>query len=224
MSLILDLLFPKYCVGCKKIGTYLCPNCEKKIEYLLVQNCPICSKPSFDGSTHPRCKTKYTIDGVTSITRYSGPIKPAIRQIKYRLVKDLVKTFATLILLHLPQNFPKFDLIIPIPLSKKRLQERGFNQAAIFGKYLSQSLNIPQSENILIRTKATKPQFSLPSAQRILNIKGAFTCQNPNLFEDKKVLLIDDVATTYSTLVESANILKRNKASFVWALTLAHGK
>ena len=221
MSLILDLLFPKYCVGCKKLGSYLCPNCEEKLELITVQNCPVCGRKSLTGITHKFCKYKLSLDGSTSIFNYKNPIKQAVHQIKYRLVKDEIKTFVDLMLKFLPKNFPEFDLIIPIPLHPKKQKERGFNQSEEIAKILFPNLLL---NNCLIRTKYTKAQFGLKSQERKENIKGAFAVKNPEKIINKKILLIDDVATTYSTLNEACRILKTSGASFVWSLTLAHGK
>jgi competence protein ComFC len=224
MSLILDLLFPKYCVGCKKIGSYLCPNCERKLELITVQNCPVCGRKSLTGTTHKFCKNKYSLDGSTSIFNYKFPIKEAIHQIKYRLCKDEIKTFVDLMINYLPKQFPKFEYIVPIPLHSKKLKERGFNQSEEIAKILSQNLSIPLAVNNLIRTKYTAPQFNLKSQERLNNIKNAFTVKNPEKIFHNKILLIDDVATTFSTLNEAASVLKKSGASFVWSLTLAHGK
>jgi len=224
MSLILDLLFPKYCVGCKRLGSYLCPNCEKKLELIKVQNCPVCGHKSITGDTHKFCRKKYSLDGSTSIFNYKFPIKEAVHQIKYRLIRDEIKTFTDLMLQNLPNNFQKFDLIIPIPLHPKKLKERGFNQSEEIAKIISQNKNIPLLIKPLIRIKPTKPQFNLKSEERKINIKDAFSCNNPGEITNKRILLIDDVATTYSTLNEAAYILKKSGASFVWSLTLAHGK
>ena len=224
MSLILDLLFPKYCVGCKKIGSYLCFECKNKLEIIKVQNCPVCGHKSITGTTHPLCKKRYSLDGSTSIFNYKNPIKQAVHQIKYRLIKDEIKTFTDFMLQNLPNNFPKFDLIIPIPLHPKKLKERGFNQSEEIAKIISQNLKITLAINILTRTRYTAPQFNLKSQERIKNIKNAFSITNPEQIKNKKILVIDDVATTYSTLNEAASILKKSGASFIWSLTLAHGK
>lgn len=224
MNYLLDLIFPKSCVGCKKIGSYLCLNCEEKLELISVQNCPVCGHKSLTGITHPSCINQFSLDGSTSIFNYKNPIKQAIHQIKYRLVKDEIKTFVDLMLKLLPKNFPNFDLIIPIPLHPKKLKERGFNQSVEIAKIISQNLNIPLAPNILIRTKYTKPQFNLKSQERLNNIKNAFALINPEKIYHKKILLIDDVATTYSTLNEATNVLKKSGVSFTWSLTLAHGK
>lgn len=224
MSLILDLLFPKLCVGCKKIGTYLCPSCEKKIEFIAIQNCPVCSHKSVTGETHKFCKNKFTLDGSTAITRYKYPIRQAVHQIKYRLVKDEIKTFGDLMVSHLPNNFPNFDIIIPIPLHPNKLKDRGFNQAEELAKIISLKLNIPITTKVLLRTKFTQPQFNLKEEERKKNIKGAFVCKSQELIKDKRILLIDDLATTFSTVNEAANVLKRSGPPFIWSLVLAHGK
>ncbi len=112
-------------------------------------------------------------------------------------------------------------LMVPIPLFSSKLRKRGYNQAEILAKELSKKFNLP-FQNILKRARDTKSQFKLSKKDREANIKGAFKMENGEWkMKNTSILLVDDVVTTGSTLLEAANILKRNGAKRVIGLTLA---
>jgi len=113
------------------------------------------------------------------------------------------------------------DIIIPVPLHKKRLQQRGYNQALLLAHYLLPGQKQDIAKSILKRTRQTPPQTSLSGKERRENIKGAFDLGERAMVANKKILLIDDVFTTGSTLNECAKVLKKHGARTVQALTLA---
>jgi predicted amidophosphoribosyltransferase len=158
MANILDFIFPKRCVGCGKIGKYFCETCVSTIRIIKTNEaiCPVCEKPAIDGITHPRCRTRYAIDGLTSFFRYDGIVKKGIKAVKYRFVSDLAEEFINLIpssFFQLTINYEQSTMLIPIPLHPSRLRYRGFNQAEILGKYVSKRLHVPMKMNILYRIK-----------------------------------------------------------------------
>jgi ComF family protein len=170
----------------------------------------MCGRLAFEGITHPRCRTQYGIDGLTSFFHYDGPVRKAIKAIKYRLVSDLAGEFISLI------SVPDFKnyILIPIPLHPKRYRERGFNQAVVLGE----KLNIPMRTDILRRIKATAPQAEIKERKkRLENMKLSFESKHVS----GDFLLFDDVTTTGATLRSAAAALKRSGAKRVWALTLA---
>jgi len=112
-------------------------------------------------------------------------------------------------------------LIIPVPLHRSRLRQRGFNQAVLLGKVLSQQLSLPLLPDTLFRTRQTEPQISLSAADRRLNVKGAFKVKSPANVVGKRILLLDDVMTTGSTMDECAKELKKAGAVVVIAATIA---
>lgn len=228
---LLDFLFPKFCVGCNKLGTYFCPKCIKNIpQGDLV--CPNCERPSIGGAVHPLCHKKYGLDGLWSLGVYQNPLRPAIQKLKYKLVRDLAEVLVNLMIEYWAKYTPEFFeeikkdggegwVIVPVPLHKKRENWRGFNQAKVIGQILSNKIGLRFCE-ALKRTRYTKPQVGLKSWQRKSNIKGAFSLfltNNEQLVEN--VLLIDDVWTTGSTLKECCLVLKRGGVKKVWAITLA---
>jgi len=94
---ILNLLFPRRCVSCGRVGKYICPRCASRIRYVNTQVCPVCERQAIGGATHPRCHTKYSLDGLTSFFVYDGPIKKAIKLLKYKFVTDLAQQLVILL-------------------------------------------------------------------------------------------------------------------------------
>jgi len=214
---LLDFIFPKRCVNCGKVGKYFCDRCRALIRPIADNEriCPMCGRLALDGVTHSRCRTRYDIDGLTSFFHYDGPVRKAIKAIKYRLVSDLAKEFISLA----PQvSFSKPYTLIPIPLHSSRFRYRGFNQAEVLGTILAKRLNIRVRTDILQRIKSTTPQVEMKDKKkRLENMKHVFTSQKVS----GSVLLFDDVFTTGATMRSAANALKREGARRIWAITMA---
>ncbi len=224
LNLILDLVFPKRCVSCGKIGQYFCQNCKSKIRFVENQICPVCQKPTITGATHFRCWTKYSLDGLISAVYYTGPTRTAIHKLKYRWVFSIAEDLVNLITskINFKNLFPKEKFaLIPIPLHPKREAERGFNQAEKLAKILAQKLDWQINTAILKRIKNTKPQTELPAKNRRKNVIGAFKVTRPSGVFGTNFILVDDLATTGSTLKSAGLTLKRAGAVKVWGLTFA---
>lgn len=183
-----------------------------------------------DGMTHPKCRTRYGIDGIISSIAYKGIVKKLVYQFKYRPYLSDLKTILGKLLYEgviQQEAFEKFVsdknvLITAVPLHKTRERKRGYNQSELLAKELSVSLKIPYCA-LLVRDRQTKPQFELKKEERTKNILGAFT-QNPKLKTQnlKCVILVDDITTTGATLRECAKMLKKSGAVKVLGITLAH--
>ncbi|MCD6528401.1 ComF family protein [bacterium] len=229
-----DLFFPRFCIGCGQEGTHLCQDCQSLIEILDRQYCPFCSqaKVVFDGKTCPLCRKSKHLSGLFFATSYQNPlVKKMISLFKYHFIKELSQPLASLIITHfqilskapnfLDKEKKKEFILIPIPLHKKQLKTRGFNQAEELAKEISSFLEIPLINNTLLKIKETLPQVKLGREKRKENIKGAFFLKNPHLIKGKRILLIDDVFTTGSTIEEAACLLKKAGAKEVWGVTVA---
>jgi len=198
---LLDILFPKFCIGCKQLNTYLCNDCLSLI----------------DTNTRPSNKEP-ELDKLFFITDYHNIIvKKLIQKFKYPpFAKNLTDVFGSFIINYFQgiEKSPEFltekqnYIIIPIPLSRKRLKWRGFNQAEEIANKLSSFSGIPVVKNVLLRIKNTKPQANLTQSQRKNNLANVFYCQNSEKIKTKKVLLVDDVYTTGTTMKEAAQVLK----------------
>ena len=225
---LLDFIFPKRCVCCRKHGYYICEKCFAYLSFDTKPLCLFCDKPSFNSLTHPVCRKKFTIDGCFSAVSYNKTAKKLIYSFKYKpYLSDLKNLLLELFYESIIQKemFMKLMgegswLIVPIPLSDSKLRKRGYNQAEILAFELSKRLNIPR-KNLLKRVKDTKSQFKLTKKEREKNIKGAFSCNQKSVIRNQNVFLIDDVVTSGATLMEASNILKRNGAKRVIGLTFA---
>ena len=227
---LLDLFFPKICCGCGKFGIYLCLKCTKEILQIDLV-CPNCEKPAIGGITHPLCHKKYGLDGLWSLGIYRNPLKKIIQKLKYKFVSDVADVLVNLMIEYWAKYTPVFIgeikkdrgfgwMVVPVPLHPKRQKWRGFNQSALLGQILSKKLGLDYQE-LLQRTKHTKPQVGLASWERKKNIRNAFALNLKFKIENLKLLLIDDVWTTGSTLKECCYVLKRNGEKKIWAITLA---
>jgi len=208
---ILDILFPRFCLNCNREGSYLCPDCFSLIDisekkYYFLKN----------------------LNGLFCPTSYDNFIvKKLINQFKYPpYIKELAKPLASLIITYfkiLGESGLQDFILVPIPLHKKKLKSRGFNQASEIAKELSKNLAIPFSDNVLIKIKPTPAQVELKKEEREKNVRETFLCQKPEIIKNKKILLVDDVFTTGATLEEAGRALRRAGAAEVWGVVVAHG-
>ena len=231
MNFLLDLFFPKKCVGCRKEGSYFCLDCISNIKQIDLV-CPKCDRLALGGQIHPFCKKRFGLDGLWSLGVYQNPLREAIKQLKYGKVSAAAPVLVD-ILIEYWARFQPFVLdqikkdkgigwvVIPVPLHWWKENDRGFNQSSLLGQMLSKSLGLDYCEG-LKRIRYTKSQVKLKGKDRYQNIKDAFAISpNYELTTMNSVLLIDDVWTTGSTMKECCYVLKRAGAKQVWAVTLA---
>jgi ComF family protein len=222
----LDLIFPKFCVGCKKEGEWFCISCKKKIIYIKSPACPYCNRLTKAGQLCSRCREKSALTGVIISAYYeNGPLKEAIHTLKYDGVFDLKYDLSQLLIKAI--NFRKLEkkfILIPVPLHKIRKAERGYNQTELLVDEISKEIGFPIIKNKLLRIKNKAPQITLSGAERRNNVKGIFKFNGgAEKIKNKNIILVDDVFTTGSTLEECAKILRENGAKEVWGLVLAKG-
>lgn len=223
---ILDVVFPKRCVSCKKVGSYLCENCFAFLSFDAKSLCLICQRPIPDGMTHKACLKRYSIDGCFSAVPYNKTAKKLIYNFKYSpYVSDLRKIIGDLLYEYLLQNEAFQRLIqkgewvfVAIPLHPEKFRKRGYNQARILCDDLSKVFKIGVLD-ALKRAKKTNSQFGLSLSQRKKNIRGAFSLSAK--VKGFNIFLVDDIATTGSTLIEGASILKRGGAGKIIGITFA---
>lgn len=227
---LLDLIFPKTCVGCKRQGTYFCSNCINDIKQGDLV-CPFCERSSIGGVTHPVCRRKYGLDGLWSLGVYENPLRKAIQKLKYKFIEELSLILTDILIEYLAKYPPIFLdkikkdrgeswILAPVPLHWTRQNTRGFNQAALVSSLIAKKTGL-QYKEILKRSRNTKPQVRKDAYERRENIKNAFSLNTVYNIQNTNVLLIDDVWTTGSTLKECCYVLKKGRAKQVWALTLA---
>lgn len=156
-----------------------------------------------------------------ALFRFEGVVREAIHQLKYQNLRALAEPLAQLLGDYLTVNQIPGAVLTAVPLHKKRLKERGYNQSALLATTLGKLTGIPVSEDYLIRQRPSSPQARTQTvAERRSNVSDAFFCPD-NRVKDRAVIVIDDVATSGATLNACASALKTAGASSVWGLTLA---
>ncbi|HPN54750.1 MAG TPA: ComF family protein [Candidatus Moranbacteria bacterium] len=228
-TFVLNILFPIKCVSCSKEGQWLCDGCFSKIKLQTDHVCGVCEKMIVpDGRTCQSCKKKSALSALVVAASYKNDlVAQLVHYYKYRFVSDLHIDLGKIIISALQKtDLPLPDVVIPIPLHKRRLRWRGFNQSALLAKYVAQNL-LPQNpiqcqEDILIRKKYTLPQMKIKNYQnRRENMQDAFLASNQQDISGKSVLLIDDIATTGSTIFECAKVLKKAGVKEIYAAVIA---
>ncbi|NTW27198.1 MAG: ComF family protein [Candidatus Moranbacteria bacterium] len=233
---ILDILFPIKCISCGKENEWLCESCQARIKIRDEHVCGICERViTPDGRTCLACKKIANkksqggaIDGFIVASSYlQFPIASAVHLFKYRFIRDLHIPLGNLLVRVLQKTeIPLPDIIVSVPLHHRRLRWRGFNQASLLAKHLAMNLLthniIPFDEDLLIRNRHTSPQMRISDYKfRKLNIADAFSILPNSDIKNKTILLVDDIATTGSTIFECAKVLKAAGAKEVFAIVVA---
>ncbi len=215
LNTILDIVFPPKCASCGKSGSDLCLYCLSESPAAERESAKWIF-PLYD-YRHP-------------------PIKKSLWLLKYNGKKRLAKVFAEAMYgsiieelseLSVMENFRE-PILIPIPLSKKRFRERGYNQAELICRELlnlnkNSAINFVLEKNILIKITETEHQARIRDRnERLKNLSGSFAVKNANILENKNIILIDDITTTGATLNEARKILKNYGARKIIAFTVAH--
>ena len=218
----LSLLFPYWCLGCGKEGELICPSCRHTLPRIKSPICPRCGRPQSSGMLCPTCSSqRHKIDGIRSPFRFEAVIRQAIHHFKYRNLRAIAKPLANLLGDYLTAKPMPGEVLVPVPLHRKRFRERGYNQSELLSQELSKLVKLPVIADYLVRKRHNPPQTRATSvSERQSNVVNAFTCHDRRL-QDKKVILIDDVTTSGATLDACAAALKAAGASSVWGLTLA---
>lgn len=155
--------------------------------------------------------------------KYEGIIRQTILRYKFREKSYLYRTFTNFFIKN--EKFcgflENYDIIIPVPISKKRNKERGYNQSTLIVRELSKKMKLQLVKNALYKNKNVIEQSKLSKEEREKNIKGVYSLKNPKLLENKKILLVDDIYTTGSTANECCKVLLSAKPSEITVLTIA---
>ena len=210
---ILNLIFPNVCGFCNKINTNsLCKRCELNLSKYEIY----CIKSYIDD------KQKY-FDFLFSALKYENTVREKIIQYKFHENSYLYKTFAKIIIKNKKiYRFLKFyDIIIPVPMHKTKKAVRGYNQCELVASEIAKQLELMYENGVLIKVKNTKIQSTLTKLQRIENVKGAFCIKDVTKVKGKKIILVDDIYTTGSTVNECSKVLKKAGASEICVVTIA---
>jgi len=220
---LLDLIFPPHCINCQTFGNWLCQSCLSNISYISTTVCYKCGETLPTSKFCLNCERNplQTIDAVRSVVYFNNDtVQKAIHALKYHNHRAIVDVLGRLLFEGYQRYQLNADVVVPVPLHANRLVERGYNQSTLLVKSITKRLSVPYNNNCLQRIRKTDVQAHLSSIQRQQNVKDAFSCVS-NDFLQKRVLLVDDVCTTGSTLDACAVAIKHTGATSVWGLTLA---
>ncbi len=222
-ELALDLLFPIECVGCGIEQFHYCGSCQQRLRALVQgARCFYCKKSWYSGRACPSCShQQYLPHELQWIGSYASPmLGHAIRELKFGLRKPIAVTLGDALALRCQTI--NDCVVVPIPLSRRRMLERGFNQAAMIGERICQSRGWMMNESLLRRTRNTKAQAQLENEKRADNIRGAFEWVGGSVIPER-VLLVDDVWTTGSTMMEAIRVLEEAGVQEVYGAVVALG-
>jgi len=231
---VLHVIFPTLCASCQTPlwddpVPFFCQACWDTLKPIPSPVCPRCGRPfaspvSLDHSPTHECgscrKRPPAFSQAWSLFPYQSPLKEAIVSFKYR-GKRILTTYLIQAMVPALPILPVIDVLLPVPLHPQRLQEREYNQSLLLAHGLSQHLQIPLLLSCLLRIRPTVPQTSLSKNKRLTNLRRAFAVEDASRITGKRILLIDDVFTTGTTLHECAQTLRKAGSGPVYGLTLA---
>ena len=219
---VFGFLFPKRCVGCGREGAFICPSCQNQLFPITPPVCARCGRPLSRGSVCSACAAwEASIDGIRSVYRFEGVAREAVHQLKYSNLRAIAPSLAELIVPYYSSYAIPGDVLVPVPLHLKRMRERGYNQSALLARELGRLTGLVVNEDCLIRQRYTTAQARTRNvAERRANVGGAFACRSRKL-SGKRVILVDDVATSGATLNACASALKETGVLSIWGITFA---
>jgi len=233
-NVLSDLLFPPSCASCGAgvedwSNSSLCTDCQESIPEIHRPFCERCGLPVLGliEKGAPFCGACLSGRPAFGRTRYGvayeGIVRDMVVGFKFGRALHLGQTLSELLVRAFHRHFHprEFDLIVPIPVHRRRLIRRGFNQAAILAEAVSRFTGIPIDRTSLHKTRDTVPQVGLPRRRRLENLRGSFGISHPDKIRGRRILIVDDVATTGTTVKEASGTLMRGKAASVDALLLA---
>ncbi len=241
------IIYPPICVSCNNViklsknfdESFICENCLRDArEYIQTEDlCIKCSKPidikSKQQVKEQKCEyclefeDDFYFEKNISVIEYNSYFAKMLRKFKFGYNKNVSSAFVKILENYLIDNkeiFNEYDYITCVPIYKNREKFRGFNQSELLGVKICEIVDKPFNKNILIKIKNTYPQTTVPQNERKNNIKDAIVLSDKYDIKDKRILLVDDVFTTGSTLNECAKILKENGCRNVSCFTILKTK
>ena len=215
-----DLLFPLECLSCRSEGRLLCEACIQELPKLERPFCPVCAAPGHAMRCDWCQSQRVRIDGIRAPYRMEGVVREAVHRFKYRNLRAAAPELGGLLAAYLAANPIPGEVLAPVPLHRRRLRNRGYNQAELMVKELGKAAGLPVETGLLTRGVDTPPQVGVATREeRWDNVGGSFESRGDAV--GLKVILVDDVCTTGSTMAACAAVLKDAGAASVWGLALA---
>lgn len=214
---LLDLVFPPTCVGCGRVGRWICEACWGRVPWDADGSCQLCGRPWLSSSCAHCGRVPTSLDATIAVARFDGVAREAVHALKYHGHHAISSLLGRLMAAAMPAL--EISVVTPVPLHRSRRRQRGYDQAALLARHVARALDVPLDAGLLTRTRATQDQVGLDGEARRLNLDGAFTAESRVAGED--VLLIDDVFTTGATMETAAACLREMGARRVVGLAFA---
>jgi len=216
----IDWFFPPHCLGCNIEGEIICPDCYAAIKRVPKNTCPYCNAYVSKSGHCPHCNNhKPAYSKFRAFAYYGGVIREAVHHLKYQNDIGVSRVLAGYLLKVVQAENWDFDLIVPVPLSRRKFEQRGYNQAERLAIPLAKDFSTPLSTDALIRIKENDSQVNLDVNSRRENVRGVFEA-DPAVVKGKKILLVDDVLTTGATMESASQALKDAKSGTIYAVTV----
>ncbi|OIQ29983.1 MAG: amidophosphoribosyltransferase [Bacteroidetes bacterium MedPE-SWsnd-G2] len=212
MKNLLNLFFPDICITCKSVLTdfesFVCLDCRHQL--------PVFDTPKLaDEAIKKILKGRVSIETGYTLLRFSkkGKVQELIHQLKYKGNEAVGEFLGDWMGSELKpyRNLEEIDVVIPVPIHKKKLKERGYNQVEKFGKSIAKELKVPYIDTVLVKRSNTKTQVFKTRLSRWMDKKGVFELENPSVLQDKHILIVDDIITTGSTMEVCVSQLQKIK-------------
>ncbi len=233
-EVIRRVVFPPQCPCCGKLlsfdeyGDGFCRPCKGKIRYVHEPTCKVCGK-ALNDPVEEYCndckKVRHVFTQSKAVYIYDGGIKNAMYRLKYGNHKDFARVFARdMAKMHGKYlKYREIDLIVPVPMNAAKRRTRGYDQAALLARELASETGLCFSDKVLVRARKTRPQKELNDVERRKNLKNAFKMGRSSV-KSRKVLLVDDIYTTGSTMDACAEVLMKAGARAVYGMTVVVGE
>ena len=228
---ILDILYPPRCPVCHGIvqgRKGICPSCRKRLPYIQEPKCKKCGK-EVEKNEQEYCRDcqrfAHSFDKGQSVFAYDPVMRRSITMFKYHNRREYAKFYAK----EMQKQCERFlktcepEVILPVPVHKRKKRQRGFNQAELVAKELGKLVGIPVDTDYLYRKELTTPQKELTRQQRKLNLQKAFAIRETGRYYER-ILLVDDIYTTGATIDAISEILRENQSKFIFFLTICVGR
>ena len=228
-EVVVDALFPKFCIGCNKEGQYVCEDCKVFLgEASFI--CPVCEKSSFTGQKHFHCSSRYGLDGLVGVWEYEGITRAALNEIKYKYIFDTISEFVENAFEVMKKDVLRFQSFLSflhsedtyigyVPMFLKKEKRIGFNQAKLIAETIGK---VTEKEiiSLLMKIKDTPSQADLNKEERIKNVKDSFNMLPDLSFIPRNLILVNDVWITGTIMKECSKVFKKAGVQNIWGFTL----
>jgi ComF family protein len=227
---LIDFIFPKCCLICNEfnnINNYaICENCWKNLSFSKnvshCYHCGLVTKDNKENNLCIKCELLGTyFDDSKSVFIYDVYTKQIVTSLKFNDQTIFAKFVAKIISDYLLSDINNSDFIIPIPIHKRRLLKRKYNQSVLIARFIKKFTKIPIKTDIIVKLKNTRPQSLLSMEERKLNLHNAFSIKDHSIIKGSKIILLDDVVTTGSTVASCAKLLSKYMPDKITVISFA---